>query len=340
MQKYLSIAGSLIFAASIPAAYAHHGFAVHYDPDRYITIEGTVRQFDFVNPHAVLYVDSTNEAGEAVVYVCALQARTQLVRRGVSDDLFTIGDPIRVDGFAARRDPYGCEFGTSYFADGSSFTMRSREGRTVFAENREAPAQAPQNRSLFGNWIRPTLYGPAGGGGMSVGLDSITTAGQTAKDSYDPIHDNPVVRCEGGSPVRNWSAPGLVTSIRQVNSEIFIYHESMDITRTIHMNLSEHPQDIELSDMGHSIGRLENGTLIIESAGFEAGALNFTNVHSDEMTLTERLTVLDTDDLEIAWTMNDPAYYSQPVTGSQTLKSTAQEITSYECIPEALPLTL
>ncbi len=38
--------------------------------------------------------------------------------------------------------------------------------------------------------------------------------------------------------------------------------------------------------------------------------------------------------------MHDPAYYSEPVTGSQTLKSTDQEVASYECIPEALPLTL
>jgi len=61
MPRHLALAGGLIVAASLPTADAHHGFAVHYDPNRYITIEGTVRQFDFVNPHAVLYIDSTRK---------------------------------------------------------------------------------------------------------------------------------------------------------------------------------------------------------------------------------------------------------------------------------------
>jgi hypothetical protein len=336
----LTISG-LALTALAPLAIAHHGFAAHYYPDQYITIEGTVKQFDFVNPHAILYIDSTNDSGEPVVYVCALQARTQLVRRGVSDDLFAVGDPIRVDGFAARRDPYGCEFGTSYFADGSSFTMRSQEGRTVFADNEPRPVQAGGSGSIFGNWIRPTLYGPAGGGSMGSGVDSITIAGQVAQDAFDPIAGNPVIRCEGGSPLRNWSAPGLATRITQVNSEIIIYHESMDVMRTVHMNLNEHPADVEPTDMGHSIGRFEDGSLVIDSAAFAAGVLGFSTVHTADMTMTERLTVKpDTGDLEIAWNIHDEAYYAEPMTGGQTLASTNQQIIRYDCIPEALPETL
>jgi hypothetical protein len=343
MRKPLMIATGVFLATAAPLSGAHHGFATHYYPDQYITIEGTVKQFDFVNPHAILYIDGTNDAGEPVVYTCALQARTQLVRRGVSDDLFTVGAPIRVDGFAARRDPYGCEFGTSYFTDGSSFTMRSQEGRTVFAENeaRPVPTSASGTGSIFGNWIRPTLYGPAGGGSMGSGQDSITAAGQAAQDAFDPIAGNPVIRCEGGSPIRNWGAPGLATRITQVNSEIFIYHESMDITRTVHMNLTEHPDDAERTDMGHSIGRFEDGTLVIDSAAFAAGVLGFSTVHTADMTMTERLRVVpDTGDLEITWVVLDEAFYDEPITGGQTLQSTTQEIIRYECIPEALPETL
>ncbi len=59
------------------------------------------------------------------------------------------------------------------------------------------------------------------------------------------------------------------------------------------------------------------------------------------MTLTERLRVLpESGDLEIAWTMNDPAYYAEPVRGRQVLQSTNQELTTYDCIPEALPSAL
>lgn len=329
---------SLVLFTSL--ANAHHGFAAHYDPEKIIRIKGTVKQFDFVNPHAVLYIEGTNESGEAVVYVCALQARTQLVRRGADETLFTVGESITVEGFAARRDPLGCEFGTGQFEDGSIFTMRSRVGETIFAENRAPPSPAGATGSVFGNWIRPTLSG-GGGMGRSTGQDSITPTGDRARAAYDPIRDNPVVRCDPTSPVRNWGAPGLVTSIRQVNSQIFIYHESMDVTRTIEMNLREHPDGIEPSNMGHSIGRFEDGSLVIKSVGFSAGVLVGSTLHTGDMTMTERLTVEpETGALEVAWTVIDPAYYSAPLTGTQTLASTDQKVARYDCVPEALPANL
>jgi len=325
----------LIALAVAPWASAHHGFAAHFDPDRLIRIEGTVKQFDFINPHGLLYIDSVNDAGEPVVYFCDLQARTQLVRRGVDETLFTVGEPIIVEGFPARRDPYGCEFGTAYFADGSSYTMRSTdEARTQFAENREIPLTPGTSRSIFGKWIRPGMFGDASGRGASTGQDSITPAGEAARDAFDPIAGNPVVQCRGGSPVRNWGPPGLATSIRQVNSEIFIYHESMDVTRTVHMNITEHPADVEPSEMGHSIGRFEDETLIIDTAGFAAGVLIGSTLHTDQMTMEERLSVEeDTGRLLISWIANEPVYYSEPLTGSQQLQSTAQEIVRYDCIP-------
>ena len=314
---------------------AHHGFSAHFDPDRIIRIEGTVKQFDFINPHGLLYIDSVNDAGEPVVYLCDLQARTQLARRGVDESLFTVGEPIIVEGFPARRDPYGCEFGTGYFADGSSFTMRSiDEARTQFAENREIPPTTGTSRSIFGTWIRPGMFGDASGRGARTGEDSITPAGEAARAAFDPIADNPVVRCEPGSPVRSWGPPGLATSIRHVNDQILIYHESMDVTRTIHMNMDEHPADIEPSDMGHSIGRFEDGTLIIDTAGFKAGVLRGSTLHTDQMTMVERLSVQeDTGRLLISWVINEPIYYSEPLTGSQELQSTDQEIIRYDCVP-------
>lgn len=326
----------LISLALHQSALAHHGFAAHFYPDRLITIEGTVARLDFVNPHAILYIDSVNDAGEPVQFVCDLQAKTQLLRRGADETLFTVGDPITVVGFAARRNPLGCEFGTAYFEDGSSFTMRSTdEAQTQFALNRPAPLAEGATRSIFGNWIRPDIYSELGGRGPTTGLDSITPAGETAVAAYDPVRDNPVNRCESGSPIRTWGAPGLATSIRQVNSEIIIYHESMDATRRIHMNLDEHPEDFEPTDNGHSIGRIEGETLIINTARFAPGTISGTALNTDQMTLEERLSVEpDTGNLLIEWTINEPVYYAEPIRGSQVLRSTDQDIIRYECVPQ------
>jgi hypothetical protein len=337
MNRTSPLLAGLAFASFLPAASAHHGFAAHFDPDQLITIEGTVKQFDFINPHGFLHIDTVNDAGEPVVYVCDLQAKTQLVRRGVDETLFTVGEPIIIEGFQARRDPYGCEFGRATFTDGSTFTMRSvDEARTQFAANLEPPVAPDASRSVFGTWIRPGMFGDASGRGQSTGQDSITAAGLAAREAFDPINDNPVVQCRPGSPIRSWGPPGLATRITQVNSEVLIYHESMDVTRRVHMNMSEHPADVEPSEMGHSIGRWEDGVLIIDTAGFSEGVISGSNLHTDQMTLEERLSITpDKGRLLIQWVANDPEYYAEPLTGSQELQPTKQDIIQYECIPGA-----
>ncbi len=335
MNRTSTLLAGLVVVSFVPAAGAHHGFAAHFDPDQLITIEGTVKQFDFINPHGFLHIDTFNDAGEPVVYICDLQAKTQLVRRGVDETLFSVGETIIVEGFQARRDPYGCEFGRATFTDGSTFTMRSvDQARTQFAANLEPPVTSVTNRSVFGKWIRPGMFGDASGRGETTGEDSITAAGLAAREAFDPINDNPVVHCRPGSPIRSWGPPGLATRITQVNSEVLIYHESMDVTRTVHMNLSEHPEDMVPSEMGHSIGRWEDDVLIIDTAGFSEGVISGSNLHTDQMTLVERLSISpDKGRLRIEWVVNDAEYYSEPLTGSQELQPTNQEIIRYECIP-------
>ena len=120
-----------------------------------------------------------------------------------------------------------------------------------------------------------------------------------------------------------------VNGIRWMNGQVHV-------TRTVHMNLPEHPADIELSDMGHSIGRWEDGVLIIHTEKFAAGVLTGSTLHTDQMTLEERLSITqDKGRLLISWIVSDPEYYAEPLTGSQELQPTSQDIIRYECIPGA-----
>jgi hypothetical protein len=333
MRKVFLIA--LGFCTLVPVASAHHGFSAHFDPDRLIRIEGTIKQYDFINPHSYLHIESVNDAGETVVYVCDLQAKTQLMRRGADETLFKVGEPIVVEGFQARRNPLRCEFGRGHFADGSSFTMRSVDkARTKFAENIEVPFAPGASRSIFGTWIRPGMDGDLSGRGERSGSDSITATGQAAVDAYDPVTDHPAAQCRPGSPVRSWGPPGLATRISREGDKILIYHESMDVIRTIHLDLTEHPADVSHSEMGHSIGRFEDSVLTIDTARFEGGGLTGSIQHTDQMTLRERVSILpESGRLLIEWTTNDPEYYSEPLTGSQRLQSTTREIIPYNCIP-------
>ena len=328
---------TLSLCAIASQASAHHGFSAHFDPDKLIRIEGTVKRFDFINPHGHLFVEVVNDAGETLVYNCDLQARSQLLRKGADETLFTVGESIVVMAFEARRDPLHCEFAIAYFADGSSFEMRTvDQARSQFADNQPALLAPGEERTLFGTWIRPGMYGDNSGRGPLTGLDSITAAGETAVAAFDPATGHPAIQCQPGSPVGQWQPPGLATAISRKDDQVIIYHESMDVTRTVHLDTTEHPANFVANDMGHSIGFFEDDALIIETTGFAEGVLVGSILNSAQMTMRERLSIVEeTGRLLIEWTMFEPLYYSGPVTGSQTLHSTDQMIIRYNCNPDS-----
>lgn len=58
----LLLTGALLAAIAIPAA-AHHGTGTSYDLSKPITLEGTVTEFHYANPHPQLFFDVTDAKG-------------------------------------------------------------------------------------------------------------------------------------------------------------------------------------------------------------------------------------------------------------------------------------
>lgn len=334
-KNLLALTGWLLMAV-VPFASAHHGFTGYYDSSKVIRIEGKVRKFAFINPHGVLELDAVSSTGEHVVYVIDLQARSQMTRLGIDASFFKPGAPLTVECFQAWSDPHRCEFGVGYFADGRSVTMRTIDkAESVFAADLALDAVGSYAKTIFGSWIRAGMQGDASGTGPTTGQESITAAGKAVLAAFDPLTDNPVVHCMGGSPVRNWGAPGLATAIFRKGGDIVIQHETMDIKRTIHMDRKTHPAGTKPSEMGHSIGHFEGETLVVDTANFTAGVLNGTILKSDRMTMQERISLnKDNGRLLISWVVNDPTYYSRPITGSQQLQRTGKKLLPYGCVPE------
>ncbi len=68
-------------ALMAPAATAHHSFAM-FDRTRTVTVSGTVREFQWSNPHAYIQLSTTNSAGRAVEYSLEMGAPMYLYARG------------------------------------------------------------------------------------------------------------------------------------------------------------------------------------------------------------------------------------------------------------------
>ena len=91
------------------------------------------------------------------------------------------------------------------------------------------------------------------------------------------------------------------------------------VVRTIHMD-AKHPADVQPSLHGHSIGRWEGDTLVIDTIAFEPNPSGIAlNVPSSPGKHTvERLT-LTADRLRLRYeiTVEDPVYLSGPATLAQ-----------------------
>jgi hypothetical protein len=108
--------------------------------------------------------------------------------------------------------------------------------------------------------------------------------------------------------------------IVQTPTQIVILHEYMSVFRVIPLN-AEHPDDVIPSYMGHSVGRWEGDTLVVDVVGFNDKTwLTGTGTHhSDALHVTERYTRVDKDQIDYVVTMDDPNVFTQPWTISTKL---------------------
>lgn len=300
-------------------ASAHHGAAPHFELNRRIEIVGTVRTFEARNPHSFLYIEVADESGETVVWRCEFNSIASTRRAGVDERAFTPGEPIRVVGNPARRDPRECFFLRAELGD----------GRTVYLPSwtPQPTGRAPhvEQDGIFGTWVRKSLSG----GGRRP-LDFLSDAGRAAAATYDPIRDDPVRRCSPVNPLRLWSNPVQPSEIVDEGDRIVMRFEFMDAVREVFMTTAVHPTDRPRTVLGHSIGRWEGGTLVIETANFLPGVVSqYARVgadrrlsgilHSDKYRLTERLVVNpETGELEVRWTHEDPKFFTRPLSGGPT----------------------
>jgi hypothetical protein len=101
----LRLAGlTAITAAALAApALSHHSFAM-YDASKTLTLQGTVTEFEWVNPHSWLRVMANDEkTGKPVPWVLELGSPSQLITTGIYANSLRPGDVVSVT-FHPRKD--------------------------------------------------------------------------------------------------------------------------------------------------------------------------------------------------------------------------------------------
>jgi hypothetical protein len=100
--RFLGFAALCVAVLAISAAVpAHHGTA-SYDTSKTVTVKGTVTDFQFTNPHVLLFLDAKDDKGNVQKWQGELTSPNHLERAGWTRTSIKAGDTLTISGFAAK----------------------------------------------------------------------------------------------------------------------------------------------------------------------------------------------------------------------------------------------
>lgn len=101
--KFQALAGVGVVAAILAApANAHHSFAM-FDHSVTSSLTGTVKEFEWINPHAWIHVLVMNADGQATTWSFEAGSTGQLTQAGWKRDDIRVGDTNKI-GFHPLKD--------------------------------------------------------------------------------------------------------------------------------------------------------------------------------------------------------------------------------------------
>jgi len=330
-------------------ALAHHGLG-RFDRSKQVAFTGVITGIDFVNPHSYLHFDVVNAAGNKVSMNCEMRGATLLRRSGWAPEMFVAGAQATVYGFGHRDDPGTCYIEDIKIGNGPSLNRNAQLEVTSKVDLSSRPARLPTGEpNLSGDWAQEqyVIAVPPGGGGLMTpkSLIPAVQAGKLAAKDIPPSgwgaqpvqftargkaeadafrmwspEDNPRLRCRPTSILLDWVFDGPVNRITQEPDRIVINYGLFSFERVIHMNVREHPAKLAPSYAGHSIGRWDGDTLVVDTVGFEPGVIAPPVRNSDQLHVVERFT-LDTQRWRLTrdYVAEDPVYFTGQYVGSDTL---------------------
>ena len=115
----LGLAGIAVAIYAIPAV-AHHSFAM-FDANAKVTLDGTVKEFQWTNPHAWIMLTVGKDGQAEQQYAIEMNGPSGLARQGWRPKTLTPGMPIKLLIHPLRDGTNGGQFVQVTLPDGTKF---------------------------------------------------------------------------------------------------------------------------------------------------------------------------------------------------------------------------
>lgn len=105
--------------------YSHHAFAAEFDANQPVTLKGTVTDMEWINPHAWIHLDVTEDNGTVTKWMVEGGSPNILLRRGFSRDSLPKGTQVVIQGYKAKDGSHRANGGTISLPDGKRLFLGS-----------------------------------------------------------------------------------------------------------------------------------------------------------------------------------------------------------------------
>jgi hypothetical protein len=146
------------------------------------------------------------------------------------------------------------------------------------------------------------------------------------------LGDDPTGFCQPTGPGRVWHSPFPFQIIQTPGMVTFLF----EIHHTFHRVFTDgrkHPEPLDVTWWGSSIGRYEGNKLIVETVGISDRSWLFTAglQHSDQLKLTWVFEKTAPDTLKFSETFDDPVYFTGPWSISYDFKPEQYDMMEMIC---------
>lgn len=329
MRLGLVVAVMFLVAAT---ASAHHSPAA-FNLESQVTIQGAISRFDWTNPHVYIYIGSVTATGEKREWMIETDGTSILTRSGWSRESVAVGDVVTVRANPDRNGQRNQALLIS-MARADGVVLRPRSGSV---------ATRSRATGVAGVWD-----GLRGFSQRRFGTFRPTEKGIAAMKAYtDDV--NPAANCVPFPAPFLQSLPYL-NQIEVRGDTVVIRSEFFNVDRTVYMDGRGHPSNGERTNQGHSIGRWEDGALVVDTTLFaehrlgNSQGLSFAPKLANTQGLpsgprkrvVERYQLgQDGTRLLLTFVLEDPDYLAEPLTVSTEWDyAPALPLLRFGCDPE------
>jgi hypothetical protein len=294
-----------VWLALVAPALAHHSAAA-FDTQQEVKVTGTVTDYRFRNPHVYMTVQVRKADGSVVEMEVEGGAAAVLNPLGFTRDSVAVGDIVTIVGNPARSKPDELMLGRDLYKRDGTYYPLNIASRSVYTPRNDTAT------TIAGTWFAPRTEFNAFLGGVAKW--PITERGKAAMANVDPKATTQKDCIPVGAPALMFYP--VANTITVDRDRVVMKVDWMDSERVIYLDARQHPPASQTFLHGHSVGRFEGDTLVVETTNFKdhAMGLSMSLPSSTRKRLTERFRVgPDGKTLVYSGVIEDPEYLTRSV---------------------------